>query len=138
MKTPAFILSVCLVASSISPHNVNAQSSNGFSAKLIAPRLGQVLYPGEQFRIEWQSSLPKTNAHVCEMEVRLSLDGGRTFSTWITSQIPPNTKHFDWTVPNTPTNAAVLDINFGCELYYPETFSPQPQSTFVIANSGVH
>src|SRR5215469_13939701 len=123
MKTPVLIVALLLMAFAIAPQNLNAQSSNGFSAKLISPRLGQVLYPGEQFRIEWQSSLPKTNAHLCEMELRLSLDGGRTFSTWITTEIPPNTTYFDWTVPNTPTNAAVLDVNFGCELYYPETFS---------------
>ena len=45
----------------------------------------------------------------------------------------PNRRYFDWTVPNTPTNAAVLDVRFGCEMYYPETYSPQPASTFVIA-----
>jgi hypothetical protein len=72
------------------------------------------------------------------MELRLSLDGGRTFPMWITTEMPPNTTHFDWIVPNTPTNAAVLDVNFGCEHYYPETFSPQPASTFVIANTAVH
>jgi hypothetical protein len=135
MKTPALIVPLLLVAFAITSENLNAQQSNGYSAKLISPRLGQVLYPGEQFRIEWTASLPKTNAHGCEMELRLSLDGGRTFSTWITTEMPPNTRYFDWTVPNTPTNAAVLDINFGCEFYYPETFSPQPASTFVIAQS---
>jgi hypothetical protein len=135
MKTPAFIVALLLMAFAIAPQNLNAQSTNGFSAQLISPRLGQVLYPGEKFRIEWTASLPRTNAHLCEMELRLSLDGGRTFSTWITTELPPHTTHFDWTVPNTPTNAAVLDVNFGCELYYPETFSPQPASTFVIAQS---
>jgi hypothetical protein len=46
----------------------------------------------------------------------------------------PKEKFFDWTVPNMPTNAAVLDIRFGCEVFYPETFAPQPASTFVIAH----
>ena len=136
MKTPGLIVPLLLVAFAFAPAKLSAQSQNGYSAKLISPRLGQVLYPGEQFRIEWTASLPKTNAHGCEMELRLSLDGGRTFSTWITTEMPPNTRYFDWTVPNTPTNAAVLDINFGCEFYYPETFSPQPALTFVIAQSG--
>jgi hypothetical protein len=47
--------------------------------------------------------------------------------------VPSSRGHYDWTVPNTPTNAAVIDIRFGCEVpYYPETASPQPASTFVI------
>jgi len=139
MKTPALIVTLLLTAFAITPDNLNAQQSNGYTAKLISPRLGQVLYPGEQVRIEWAASLPKTNAHGCETELWLSLDGGRTFSTCLTPQVPANTRFFDWTVPNTPTSAAGLDIHFGCEFYYPETFSPQPASTFVIASaSPVH
>jgi hypothetical protein len=66
------------------------------------------------------------------MEVYLSVDGGRTFM--ITSPpLNPKSKFFDWTVPNMPTNAAILDIRFGCEVFYPETYAPQPASTFVIA-----
>ena len=34
-----------------------------------------------------------------------------------------------------PTNAAVLDIRFGCEGWYPESYAPQPASTFVIAKA---
>ena len=32
-----------------------------------------------------------------------------------------------------PTNQAVLDIRFGCEQFFPETYAPQPASAFVIA-----
>jgi hypothetical protein len=69
------------------------------------------------------------------MEVFLSLDGGRTFPLCISVSFDPNTKFFYWTVPNTPTNAAVLDVRFGCEMFYPESHSPQPASTFVIAQT---
>ena len=89
--------------------------SGGYVAKLISPRLGQVLYPGQQVSVQWQSILPKTEARGCEMELWLSLDGGRTFTTCITPQINPQRTSFDWTVPNLPSNAAVLDIRFGCE-----------------------
>ncbi len=129
-----------VIAFALAPQLLNtsrgtlAASGQTYSAKLIYPRLGQVLYAREQVRIEWTAVLPKTNAHLCEMELWLSLDGGRTFSTCITPTILPKTRYFDWTVPNTPTNAAVLDIRFGCELYYPECYSPQPASTFVIAS----
>jgi hypothetical protein len=141
MKTHKFISTLLIVAFALAPQLLNtsrgalAASGGTYSAKLISPRLGQVLYPGEQFRIEWAAALPKTNAGGCEMELFLSLDGGRTFTICITPQVAPNTRYFDWTVPNTPTNAAVLDIRFGCEFYYPESFSPQPASTFVIAKT---
>jgi hypothetical protein len=69
---------------------------------------------------------------LCETEIALSLDGGRTFE-WITGERDPREKYFDWTVPNTPTNAGVLDIHFGCLGYYPETASIQIHSTFAIS-----
>jgi hypothetical protein len=69
------------------------------------------------------------------MEVMLSLDGGRTFNICISMSYDPKAEFFYWTVPNTPTNAAVLDIRFGCEMLYPESYSPQPASTFVISNT---
>jgi hypothetical protein len=73
----------------------------------------------------------------CEMEVWMSVDGGRTFVMCISPWLSPKDKFFDWIVPNMPTNAAVLDIRFGCEVFYPETYSPQPASTFVIAHAPV-
>jgi hypothetical protein len=83
-------------------------------------------------RVEWTATFPNVDLTMCETEILLSLDGGRTF-TYITSQRDPNVQHFDWTVPKTPTRAAVLDIRFGCLGLYPETSSPQVQSAFVIA-----
>ena len=141
MKTHKILFTLLVVAFTLIPQLLNtsqealAASGNTYSAKLISPRLGQVLYPGQRVRVEWTVAFPDMrNLHACEMELWLSLDGGRTFSTCITP-IGINTRYFDWTVPNTPTNAAVLDIRFGCEVYYPETPSPQPASTFVIAHS---
>ena len=134
MKTPRLIVTLLLVAFAFA--DVKANSQGTYSAKLISPRLGQVLYPGQQVSVAWDASLPKTHAGGCEMEIWLSLDGGRTFHTCITVVNILNTRYFDWTVPNTPTNAAVLDIRFGCEFYYPESYSPQAASTFVIAHSG--
>jgi hypothetical protein len=133
MKTPGLIVTLFLVAFAFA--HVEANSQGAYSAKLISPRLGQVLYPGEQVRIEWDATFPDMkNLHACEMEIWLSLDGGRTFSRCITP-VGPTIRYYDWTVPNTPTSAAVLDIRFGCELYYPESYSPQPASTFVIAQT---
>jgi hypothetical protein len=78
--------------------------------------------------------LPNIPLAGCESEAWLSLDGGRTISMWIT-WLDPRSTSFLWTVPNTPTNSAVLDIRFGCDLHYPETYAPQPASMFTIAKN---
>jgi len=138
MKTRGFIVTMLAVAFSFAPQFVNTSSAaNGYSAQLISPTTGQVLYPGQKIRVEWRSILPPVNLGACEMEVWLSLDGGRTFTMWISPWMDPKAQYFYWTVPNTPTNAAVLDIRFGCEQFYPESYSPQPASTFAISNSTV-
>ena len=109
-----------------------AVAETGYSARLISPRAGQVLYPGQKVKVEWEATLPHTQGVGCETELVLSLDGGTTFNTWITPPLDPKARYFYWTVPNTPTNAAMLDIRFGCEVFYPETRSPQTATPFVI------
>ena len=134
MNTRGLLAIVSAVALSAAPQLVTTASAGGtYSAKLISPRLGQVLYPGQHIRVEWRSELPNLKGMAgCEMEVFLSVDGGTTFL--LTSPpLNPKARFFDWTVPNMPTNAAILDIRFGCEVFYPETYAPQPASTFVIA-----
>ena len=135
MNRRGLLAIVFAVAISAVPQLVTTASAGGtYSARLISPRVGQVLYPGQHIRVEWKSVLPNLKGLAgCEMEVWMSVDGGRTFVMCISPWLKPEAKFFDWTVPNTPTNAAVLDIRFGCEVFYPETFAPQPASTFVIA-----
>jgi hypothetical protein len=135
MKIRGFVVAFFAVALSAVPQFVNTSSaaSGGYSAKLISPAAGQVLHPGQIVRVEWKSVLPPVRyPDACEMEVFLSLDGGRTFNTLISPWLDPKAQYFYWAVPNLPTNAAVLDIRFGCEPGYPETYAPQPASTFVI------
>lgn len=55
----------------------------------------------------------------------------------ITPILDPKAQYFFWTVPNVPTNAAVLDIRFGCEGWYLENYAPQPASMFTITTSTV-
>jgi len=132
MNIRGFVVMLFLVAFACAAANVNAQGT--YSARLISPTVGQVLHPGQTFRVEWKSQLPLKDVTSCEAEVWLSLDGGRTFTAWISPWMDPaGPKYFDWTVPNWPTNAAVIDVRFGCEQRYPESYSPQPASTFVIA-----
>lgn len=106
-----------------------------YAAKLISPTLGQVLYPGQQIRVEWKTILPNIDLSWCELELYLSVDGGATFPFRLTPQLDPRAAFFYWTVPDMPTAAAVLDIRFGCEGSYPESYSPQNASPFVIQSS---
>ena len=87
----------------------------------------------DDFADAWDRFYTLGSKSGCEMEVWLSLDGGGTFPMCITPILDPKATQFDWTVPNMPSNAAVLDIRFGCDGWYPESYSPQSASTFVIA-----
>ena len=138
MKIRGIIILVA-VSLSFAPQFVNTSSaaSGKYSAHLISPTAGQVLYPGEKVRVEWRSVPPPINLAGCEAEVWLSLDGGRTFPMVITPIMDPKAQYFYWTVPNFPTNTAVLDIRFGCDGWYPENYAPQPASMFTISVNNV-
>jgi hypothetical protein len=137
MKIRGFIAAFVAVAFSFAPQFVNTSSaaSDRYSVQLISPVAGQVLYPGQKIMVEWKHTLPNIPLAGCESEAWLSLDGGITFPVWITF-LGPRSTSFLWTVPNNPTNVALLDIRFGCDLHYPETYAPQPASMFTIAKSG--
>jgi hypothetical protein len=136
MKTPRLILALFALTVALAPQLPKTALSQpfkpGYRAKLISPRAGQVLIPGQVVRIQWTADFPSVDLSMCETEVLLSLDGGRTIYMLVTEQRNPNVQYFDWTVPNAPTNEAVLDIRFGCLNLYPETRSLQLQSAFVI------
>ena len=139
MKTPRFILALLALASALAPQSpptVFARPYPGqYSANLISPSPGQVLVPGQVVRIQWTADFPGVDLTMCETEVLLSIDGGRTIYMMLTEQRNPKVQYFDWTVPNAPTNEAVLDIRFGCLNIYPETPSLQVRSAFVISPS---
>ena len=131
MKIHGFIVVMVAVAFAFAPAKSNAQGH--YAVKLTSPVAGQVLYPGQRIMVEWNHKLPDIPLAGCESELWLSVDGGRTF-TWSAFLAPTSTSLL-WTVPNTPTNAAVLDIRFGCDLRYPESYAPQPASMFTIAKT---
>jgi hypothetical protein len=112
----------------------DAAGRGRYSAKLLSPKAGEVLVPGQTYRIQWKAAFPNVGVHLtwCEADLQLSLDGGQTF-TRMTGELDPRDQYFDWIVPNTPTNNAVLDIRFGCIGVFPETSSPQVQYAFVIS-----
>jgi len=134
MKTQRFIPALLALILALAPQfseSALAQARKWeYSASLISPRAGQVLTPGEVVRIQWKSNFPGVDVSMCETEVLLSLDGGKTVYARLIESRNPTVQYFDWTVPNTPTNQAVLDIRFGCMNLYPETRSLQ--SAFII------
>src|SRR5260370_7763356 len=121
---------VFAVALSAAPQLVTTASAGGtYSARLISPSVGRVLYPGQHIRVEWESVLPNLKGLAgCEMEVWLSVDGGRTFLMCISPCLNPKDKFFDWTVPHIPTNAAVMDIPSPSQVFYPQPSTPHPAS----------
>ena len=133
---PALLLLAFALALQLPGTAFGQNSKWNYSAKLISPRAGQVLSPGQVVRIEWTANFPNVDLTMCETEVLLSLDGGRTIYMRLIESRNPTIQYFDWTVPNTPTNEAVLDIRFGCLNLYPETRSVQVQSAFVIGPAG--
>ena len=137
MKTPRLILALLALTFALAPQfpgTASAQrTQDNYRATLISPRAGQVLSPGQVVRIEWTANFPNVDLTMCETEVLLSLDGGKTIYMLLTEQRNPKVRYFDWTVPNAPTNTAVLDIRFGCLNLYPETSSLQLRSAFVIS-----
>ncbi|HXI74158.1 MAG TPA: hypothetical protein VNG94_01140 [Pyrinomonadaceae bacterium] len=136
MKTRRLILALFALTVAIAPQSPETALARpqprDYTARLISPKPGQVLVPGQVVRIQWKADFPNVDLTMCEAEVLLSLDGGRTIYMRLMESRNPTVEYFDWTVPNTPTNDAVLDIRFGCLNIYPETRSVQIQSAFVI------
>jgi hypothetical protein len=136
MKTPRSavlaLLAFTFVFAPQTPRTALAEPNGSYRARLVSPKAGAILMPGTVVRVEWTAVYPAVDLTMCEQEVLLSLDGGRTFS-FITSLRDPNVHSFNWIVPRSPSRNAVLDIRFGCLGIYPESYSPQIQSTFQIS-----
>ncbi len=135
MKTTRLILTLLALTFAVAPQplpTASAAQKKKYSARLISPKAGDVLIPGQVVRIEWKTEFPDVDVTMCETEIRLSIDGGLTTYMWVTGQRNPTIQFYDWTVPNVSTRTAVLNIHFGCLGLYPETPSPQIQNTFTI------
>ena len=103
MKAQRLILALLALTFALAsqlPGTASAQADKKkYGAKLISPRAGQVLTPGQVVRIEWTADFPDVDLTMCETEILLSLDGGRTIYMMLTEQRNPTVHYFDWTVP---------------------------------------
>jgi hypothetical protein len=79
-----------------------------------APAARDVVASGVLHEAQWSAPCG-TVADADEMELVLSLDGGRTFPIRLTSELPPCTTHFRWRVPNVSTERARLAVRQGRE-----------------------
>jgi hypothetical protein len=85
MKTRGFVVTLFAVAFAFAPQLLKTSTAapdGTYTAKLVSPRAGDVVFPGQNVRVEWEALFPKLGVPLswCEMEVFLSLDGGRTFN----------------------------------------------------------
>lgn len=80
-------------------------------SSLSAPAAGARLEPGSVQAITW--SLEADKRGFGEMELVLSLDGGRTFPVRVTRRIDPAETVWLWGVPALPTEHARLGLRVG-------------------------
>lgn len=77
-----------------------------------APARREVVTAGGTTPVNW--SLAGLDGHeIEEMELLLSLDGGKTFPVRITRDLSPGTRSFAWRVPALPTEQARLALRTG-------------------------
>ena len=134
MKTPRFILALLALTVALAPQAPNTAFSQpykpGYRAKLISPRPGQVLSPWTNCEGCMDRGISRCGPTMCETEVLLSLDGGKTIYMRLAESRNPKVQYFDWVVPNAPTNAAVLNIRFGCLNILPRNAKPADSIRF--------
>src|SRR4029077_8684635 len=64
MKTRRFTVILFLTALAFASPMLNAADGT-YSAKLITPAAGQVVYPGQKVRVQWMTHLPNINLGAC-------------------------------------------------------------------------
>ncbi|MFY9224342.1 MAG: hypothetical protein WAQ98_16845, partial [Blastocatellia bacterium] len=69
--------------------------------QVTSPTANQQLMPGQNFRIEWQTSVATQSFSIASHKVELSTDGGQTFTVIPgAEQLRADARDFNWTVPN--------------------------------------
>jgi hypothetical protein len=80
-------------------------------SRFLYPAQGATLEAGRSARITW--ALSATGPQTSEMELVLSLDGGRTFPVRVTRDLDPGTRELLLTVPSLPASHARLALRGG-------------------------
>src|SRR6266567_2142128 len=83
-------------------------------ARFLRPMAGERLEPGESIEIGWALDRNQAGAFD-EMELILSLDGGRTFPLRLTRDLSPESGRLTWRVPALPVGKARLALRGGSD-----------------------
>ena len=75
------------------------------------PGPGATLHGGELVEIRWSSVPPEAD----EVELLLSVDGGRHFSLRLTDELDADSRSFRWRVPNLIADGATLALRLGID-----------------------
>jgi len=86
-------------------------ASAGAAERFASPLNRAVLRSGDTIRVAWD--LDSTGGRFEEMELLLSLDGGRSFPLRLTRDLNPRTLALDWRVPALPASHARLALRAG-------------------------
>lgn len=90
----------------------------GRTATLDGPAAGARLEPGASVELTWTLPSPDADAGAgspAEMELILSLDGGRTYPLRVTRRLDPEATGWRWDVPFLPTDHARLALRMGSD-----------------------
>ncbi len=87
-----------------------AAAGFGQSGRFLEPASGGRLEPGSIVRVSWS---PGAAREFDEMELILSLDGGRSFPLRVTGALSTATDSLLWRVPRLPTTRARLALRSG-------------------------
>lgn len=78
---------------------------------ILGPAPAGALQPGARVEVSWPAAADLHGFD--EMELVLSVDGGRTFPVRVTGRIAPAGRRFPWTVPALPAARARLALRAG-------------------------
>jgi hypothetical protein len=78
-----------------------------------SPRRGSTLTAGSMVEVRWRCAGADVAGDADEAELMLSLDGGRTFSVRVSSELPPGAASYRWRVPALPASSARLVLRVG-------------------------
>lgn len=88
-----------------------ASTASVSAAQFVAPRAGITLEAGATVQVLWEPSTGETRWN--EMELVLSLDGGRTFPVRVTRDLDPSARSRFFRVPALPAAHARLALRAG-------------------------
>lgn len=122
---------------------VSASASSGARAPIkhrppgvtfTQPEPGATLHGGELVEIRWSAVPPEAK----EVELLLSVDGGRHFSLRLTDELGADSRSFRWRVPNLIADGATLSLRMGIDCRETESaagplFSLRPEPSPAMA-----